>query len=297
MTSKLENKESLHRKTIFVLYIVSFILMAYFVVDGFSFYSAPYGQRPRLDNYSILKPSGSYGHAYGIIGTLMMIFMLLYSLRKRTRFFGNLGKLRNWLDVHIYFGVIGPLLVVLHTTFKVQGLVSVSFWSMVAVASSGVLGRYLYLQIPRDIEGDSLNLEELNANIEQVTSQVREEGLLTAEQFEAIENELSSPLIKSGSIVLSLLRILTDDIIRPFKIRRVRKKYSAAFKIPSNERDEIFSLAIEKNLLKRKMALFDQVQQLFHYWHVFHKPFAIIMYIIMVVHVAIAVWLGYTWIM
>jgi hypothetical protein len=40
----------------------------------------------------------------------------------------------------------------------------------------------------------------------------------------------------------------------------------------------------------------ENIHKLFYYWHVFHKPFAIIMYLIMIVHIAISVWLGYTWI-
>ncbi len=297
MAQKKENRPSRHRRFIATLYAVSFAAIAWFLIDGYTYYTMAYGQRPRHENYSALKPAGSYGHAFGIIGTAMMIFMLLYSLRKRTRMFGKLGNLRHWLDVHIYFGIIGPLLVVLHTSFKIQGLVSVSFWSMIAVALSGVLGRYLYLQIPRDFEGDSLNLHELNRTIEQMTSKAQEEGVLSAKEFDLIEYELSWRFTRSGNTMLSLLLALTDDIARPFRIRRVRKKYTARFKIPVDRRDQIFDLAIRKSILRRKMAILDQVQQLFHYWHVFHKPFAIIMYIIMVVHVAVAVWLGYTWIL
>src|SRR3972149_5148655 len=71
------------------------------------------------------------------------------------------GPLGRWLDVHIFFGLVGPALVILHSAFKVQGLVALSFWSMIAVAASGVLGRYLYLQIPRNLQGDALDLKAL----------------------------------------------------------------------------------------------------------------------------------------
>jgi hypothetical protein len=42
--------------------------------------------------------------------------------------------------------------------------------------------------------------------------------------------------------------------------------------------------------------MWNAIHQLFHYWHVIHKPFAIIMYIIMFVHILVAVYVGYTWI-
>lgn len=285
-----------HGRFLISLYIVSFAAIAFFAVDGFSFYSTPYGQRPRHDRYSDLRPAGARGHGFGIVGSTMMIFMLLYSLRKRTRFFGTIGKLRNWLNIHIYFGIIGPTLVILHTSFKVQGLVMVSFWSMIAVALSGVFGRYLYLQIPRDLQGESLTLQDLDAMSGELSMRLKEEGVLTEEEISKLENELAPAAGGTGGIISSLWLLLLDDIIRPFKTRRIKKRYFAGMKISPRVRDEIMSTAMKKALLKRKIALFNQIQQLFHYWHVFHKPFAIIMYLIMVVHVTVAVWLGYVWV-
>ena len=79
----------------------------------------------------------------GIAGAGMMTLMLLYSLRKRVRWFHRLGSLSRWLDVHIFLGIVGPCLVVLHSAFKVGGLVALSFWSMVAVvvSRSGLIRR------------------------------------------------------------------------------------------------------------------------------------------------------------
>jgi hypothetical protein len=50
--------------------------------------------------------------------------------------------------MHIFFGLVGPALVILHSAFKVQGLVALSFWSMIAVAAR-VFSAATYLQIPR----------------------------------------------------------------------------------------------------------------------------------------------------
>jgi hypothetical protein len=38
------------------------------------------------------------------------------------------------------------------------------------------------------------------------------------------------------------------------------------------------------------------MQTLFKYWHVAHLPFALIMLVIMVIHVAITIVFGYKWI-
>ncbi len=278
-----------------ILYVVSFAVIFYLTVDGFSFYKTSYMKRPRHEDYRVLRPAGLKGHAFGIIGSAMMLFMLLYSIRKRTGAFGKLGRLKSWLDIHIYFGITGPLLIILHTSFKVQGLVAVSFWSMVAVALSGVFGRYLYLQIPRDIEGEQLGIQEIERLKDEISNQLNNATKFDQNQMEFIEKSLSLDRKEKGGLFMSLWAILSDDLMRPLKIRRFRRKYLKKLDLPDELGDRILILTLDKSLLNRKIAFFNQVQTLFHYWHVFHKPFAIIMYLIMLVHVAVAVWLGYVW--
>ena len=165
-----KNKSTVLSKIIVVLYAISLSLFLYFLISGTDFYLTQFQERPHHPDYRILRPAGFKGHAFGIIGTLMMIFMLLYSIRKRVRRIQNLGNRSNWLKIHIYFGIMGPLLIILHSSFKVQGLIAISFWSMIAVALSGLLGRYLYIQIPRTIAGKEIDfkeLEEMNQNLAQ----------------------------------------------------------------------------------------------------------------------------------
>jgi hypothetical protein len=38
------------------------------------------------------------------------------------------------------------------------------------------------------------------------------------------------------------------------------------------------------------------MKQIFHYWHVVHLPFSVIMFVILLIHVAVTVAFGYTWI-
>ena len=113
-----KSKRSIFKILLRIIYIISFIIYFYFVFDGFNYYKTPYNERPHQEDYRNLRPAGFRSHAFGIIGSAMMLFMLAYSLRKRIRIFRRLGRLNHWLDVHIYFGVMGPLLVILHTDFN-----------------------------------------------------------------------------------------------------------------------------------------------------------------------------------
>jgi hypothetical protein len=69
--------------------------------------------------------------------------------------------LKYWLEFHIFLCSLGPVMILFHTAFKFGGIVSISFWSMIAVVVSGIIGRFIYIQIPRTIEGRELSLNEV----------------------------------------------------------------------------------------------------------------------------------------
>jgi hypothetical protein len=278
-----------------MIYLVSFGILAYFYFDGASYYTRPYAERPHHERYRTLRPAGSRGLAFGIAGSAMMILMLVYSLRKRTRLLGQLGNLPRWLNFHIYLGIMGPLLILLHSSFKVQGLVSVSFWSMVVVAASGVFGRYLYRQIPRNIQGHQLNLQELEALNQNLAARLKEEFGLSENQagrFDAIgylDAQKNIGLMRSFSLAL------LDSWLRPTIHRRLRVEYARSLGLPRRQLHQLVELAEKKAQLRHRVILLGQMQKLFHYWHVVHKPFAVIMYLVMAVHIGVAVWTGYAW--
>ena len=279
-----------------ILYIVSIVIYAYLLYDGISFYSAPYKERPRHEEYRQLRPAGMPGHTYGVIGSSFMILMLSYSLRKRAKFLRNKGRLNRWLDIHIYFGVMGPLLVVLHTSLKVQGLVAVSFWSMVAVATSGIFGRYLYLQIPRNLQGEELSMKEIEKDNNQYTSRQREDYKMGEDVIRVLEERDAPRISEEDGTLKMLLTIIKDDALRPFRFGHRRHDYAELKNVPPHVRGEVVRIPNHTALKTRRIMLLNRMQHLSPYWHVIHKPFAIIMYTIMLIHIVVAVWTGYKWV-
>jgi hypothetical protein len=85
----------------------------------------------------------------GYAGFALMLLTNLYIFRKRISAFAGVGKMANWLDFHIFCGLAGPTFILFHCNFKVHGLVAISFWSMVVSVTSGVVGRYFYVQIAK----------------------------------------------------------------------------------------------------------------------------------------------------
>jgi hypothetical protein len=154
--------KTVHTIYVLLLSIIVLLTLTALIYKGLSYYNTLLEERPFHADHNTLKPSGGWGHGLGIIGSVFMIIgVAAYMIRKRFRKWSRLGVLKHWLEFHIFLCTLGPVLVLFHTAFKFGGLVAVSFWSMVAVFVSGVIGRFIYIQIPRTIEGRELSLREV----------------------------------------------------------------------------------------------------------------------------------------
>jgi hypothetical protein len=118
------------------------------------------------------RAAGLVGHAIGTIGFLMMLSTeILYSLRKRARRHG-LGRVSYWLQAHIFTGIVGTYLVLLHSAWQFHGLAAVLTLLSIVVVISGFIGRYIYTAIPRTADGTVIELENQERKI--ATSQSTE---------------------------------------------------------------------------------------------------------------------------
>lgn len=290
--SAVANAGAWRRRIKVAAYLAAFAVLLALFIDGYSYYTTPLSERPHHPDYRILRPAGSRGLLYGISGAALMVLMLGYTLRKRFRALSRWGALPIWLDFHIFCGVVGPLLVVLHTSFKIQGLVAVAFWAMVCVAVSGVLGRYLYLQIPRNLRGDQLTLEEIRKLKDELRAELRGQFGLSDAAIAHLEGGVGHRAADGGW--RSMFWFVFDDLIS--RVRRGTPLPALAGAGRSHAQiHRLNDLIGRMSRLDRRIAVWGQMQRLFHYWHVFHKPFAIVMYVVMGIHIVVAVWTGYGW--
>ena len=284
----------IHRIFLLVLFLIVLLTTSYFAFEGYAYYLSGLEDRFFHPDHQTLKSSGKIGHGLGIIGSLMMLVgVSIYHLRKRIRMFSRLGILKHWLEFHIFLCLLGPILVLYHTAFKFGGLVAISFWSMVAVVISGVIGRYIYLQIPHTIEGREMSLNEINQ-----TKVVLNEKLILVYQLDEIVLEAIMQAVKkrpdrSGSNMVR--RSISKFIFERNTIKEV-KTILQGKNISGKNFKEVMGIIKSEIELNRKIDRLITMQNLFKYWHVAHLPFAILMLIIMLVHVMVTVTFGAHWI-
>lgn len=287
----------MHRISLYILYAITLTIVVWLIVVGGGYYALPLISRPHSELHELLKPSGVIGHGLGIAGSLLMLLLLLYSARKRLRSLHRAGNIRYWLNYHIWMGVTGPILVIFHTAFKLGGIVSISFWSMIAVALSGVLGRYLYLQIPRATGGDELSAADLETMDRELQAEIKTKygiGDALVAQINALSGTEQAAAKTGWS---GLLFWIKQDVTLPARIAAIRRELSAAARVRPHELTALVRVIKRKIRLRRRIAFLATAHALLHHWHVIHKPFAIVMLLIMIVHVIVAILFGYTWIL
>lgn len=281
------NKDFLHGVILVLLGLTVAAVVIWTVLEGGDFYATQLVERPHHEDFRRFRPAGPVGHWLGVAGSGMVLLLLTYSLRKRRAGWNRLGQLRIWLRYHIFLGIAGPVLITLHTSFRVSGLVAVSFWSMAAVALSGVFGRYLYQQLPRNLLGNDLSLEEFEAQGETLLVELSELAGMDEQGLRELEEIALGPFTGKRTL-LALPRLPLANVLLP---RRLADWSPSAGRALAT--DQVRSLARRWILLRRRSHFFHLVRDLFHWWHVLHKPFAVIMIIIMLVHVVLAIALGY----
>jgi hypothetical protein len=271
------------------LYVLLLLFCASLLFLGREYYFAPAFRKARHPLNPILRQSGSAGHLFAMVGVFFMLLLLLYSLRKRFRFASRWGNLNVWLDAHIFLGVAGPALVLFHSAFKFAGIVSIAFWSMTLVVASGVVGKYIFALVPRSLSGMELNRIELETEEIGLTFEMRK--ILPAshpfwQRLADIENETVRPSH------LEHLHLLFE----PLRLRRQLKRLLAEPSgLSRRQKKAVVGLVVKRHMLQHKAKLVQQTMRILHYWHLVHQPFVIIMFLILLVHVVVAIRMGYTW--
>jgi hypothetical protein len=171
--------------------------------------------------------------------------------------------------------------------------VAISFWSMVAVFMSGIIGRFIYLQIPHTIDGHELSLNDVREMKTDVAQIIRNTYRLDEDTYVILAASVKRKVeLYNNNTFIRYTRNYFNDL----KSIRTVKSALRSSSLPKGERKMILSLIKDDIKLNQKIERLDTMQNLFKYWHVVHSPFALVMLIIMAIHVAVTIVFGYRWI-
>lgn len=238
-----------------------------------------------------------FGYYLGLIGASMMLALFLYPLRKRVRGLEVMGPIKHWFSLHMFLGITGPLLVLLHSKFQLGSLnASIAFWSMLLVAGSGIIGRFLYRRIHHGLYGRQASLVDLKARAGLSAEQARTWMALIPE-IEILFAAFSKQAEQVGREGLHKpLRFIALGFLAQRTARQARSALHHGLHRAARERgwDQATierRLGKGQNLIRlylahaQSIAQFTAYERLFALWHILHLPFVYMLVFSAIVHV------------
>lgn len=238
-----------------------------------------------LANLPALAPSTDAGYYIGIVGASLMLLLMTYPLYKRVRAFRSIGTTRFWFRLHMVFGLLGPALIIVHSGLNMRSMNAAwAFWSMVVVAGSGIVGRFLYRRIHRGMHGELETTQTLAAAVAAASFNIdralpddvtvsREIGDFAAQCAKLAK---VPPFAAIGAVFLPLWRWSLQ-----WHVRRALKQAT----VPVDRRvqkTELLDRFLISNQRYAQFALFDR---LFSLWHVAHVPFVVTLFLSTIAHI------------
>ena len=249
-------------------------------------------------NSGLLTPKHGLGYWFGIAGASMMAFVLLYPLRKRIRFMRSWGDLPRWFRYHMVLGLLGPTLIMVHSNFSFQSTNAlVALIAMLVVAGSGVVGRYLYVQIHRGLYGAKLEAKELVAEVSSVRMLIESQLSDHAEWDARLKAFESEAMVKPTTLMRAVMhnfalgrleRRARKTLLREFQTQLDREaKMIPASRSVQPQRAKEGRQRINRYFASvRKAGNLAVYERLFALWHVLHLPLIALLVVTTLIHIA-----------
>jgi len=292
-----------HRIRLRLLYLLAIVTNLAIFVYGFDYYKLSAVDRPFSPKHHMLRPSGPIGLYLGFVGVALFVGIFLYPLRKHWAWLGQIGKTRHWLDIHVLMGLTAPFIIAFHSTLKFKGIAGLAFWIMFAVSASGVVGRYLYAQIPRRVTTVELSMKELQDLQESLSQQLTSQRLLPEAQLRDLLRMPNANTVNRLPIFIALPYMMILDLIRMFGVARLRRHavstgeifttFFGFFRTRHRDLEKAIHAAAEEAALSKRLLFLSRSQKVFHLWHVIHKPFSYAFAVLALLHIGLQFVLGY----
>lgn len=220
-------------------------------------------------------PEEGLGYFLGLTGGIIMLLAMGYSMFKYVPALRSKFKLKSWLNFHIALGLIGPLLVYVHSTFRIGSLNGgIALISMSLVLLSGIIGRFLYSKTHYGLGGRKAKLGELHKLLNDENSHIHSQRL----------NEFTKRVMRhSTSLIQATWELISYGIRWRWTYFRVKREMLNKLKQLSQENNlSKLEFRKQRNIIKRqlrnylallhKVALFKLYERFFAFWRHAHVP-------------------------
>jgi len=231
---------------------------------------------------NIPAASGLFGHSIGILGfVLMLMTEILYTLRKRSRS-ARWGKMSNWLQFHIFTGLVGPYLVLIHASWKYNGLAGILTLLTVVIVASGFFGRYIYTAVPRTADGAEIAADELERQMKATEAELQLSLVDLPAALSVSGSLLATGTGASGSGPGLIFKRIFADWGYRWRWRQARRQLPAAAR---PQADRLEQLQFQKRVLSRQLDSLAMTRRLLGLWHNIHMPIGMALFVTAFIHI------------
>jgi hypothetical protein len=224
-----------------------------------------------------------FGHSLGVVGFLLMVMTeSLYTLRKRSRS-ARWGRVSSWLQFHIFTGLVGPYMVLLHSSWKFNGLAGIVMLMTVVVVISGFIGRYIYTAIPRTADGLEIEAGELQQRIQELELEI--------DSWRGKQPALSNQMLEYSAVPISGT---TPGIMNPFRdlsyqisLWNKRRRMDPQVRAQAANLEELLK---RHRKLDRQRVSIAQARRLMALWHTLHVPIGLALFTAAIIHIGAAIY-------
>ncbi len=292
-----------HRLRLLLAWLTALALVLVIAGYGINYYTLSSVDRPFSPKHDLLKPSGTIGVKLGMFGVLLFFLIYLYPLRKKWGWLARQGNSRHWLDFHIVLGTTAPVIIAFHAAFKFGNIAGMAFWSMLSVTISGFIGRYLYSQIPRNLNAAELSLKEMQDTEEGLRRELAAHKMTFGSRMEALYGLPTPDDVEHMPMLVALLYMILIDLKRPFQVSLLRLQ-AAGFRAwlislfgirrtSDLKLERAIGIARRQSALSKRILFLQRTQQVFNLWHVVHRPFSYAFAILAIIHISLVLYMGY----
>jgi hypothetical protein len=206
-----------------------------------------------LDRFSGTLP----GHFLAIAGTAAISATLVFPFRKRIQ--GKKGK-ANPLPPHVYFGLIGAILVTLHAGGRSSTIGILLYASLFLVVMSGVVGRLLLSRVSRSLKDQKNDVAVLRTGFQQMKKHI-------------------DPAWCYRTLTLY------DETQNLDAVDLEHQKQCAEFRLLAE------AIASKEEVVQ----VYARTKTLFLFWNTFHIGLTLVLFAMLVVHVLTTIYYGLRW--
>jgi hypothetical protein len=239
-------------------------------------------------------PRSNFGFYLGVTGSVMMLAMLAYPLRKHVRFMHRWGALKHWFRIHMIMGIVGPTLILFHSTFHLRSLnATIALVSMLGVVISGIIGRFVYTKIHHGLYGRRATLGEIQEKVSSDSHDAKSRLHFAPRVEQWLKSFERDSTQLDRSFTSHLFSPLTLGIRRhllAFRCARELRRLLKTERHPDFRGGALEAIQLASSYLREseRVAQFSTYERLFSWWHVLHIPLIYILAACTIFHILAA---------